>query len=145
MTEKPSHILISTIHICCTVVTRTTMMVMKLCSSLLSACLRYSMCHGSARALPPRYPSKRGRGNNSDNFVCESVDSKSPPLYYIWLSLSDDCRPLGRPTATHTPNYTIWQAIFQKLSQLGKLRKPSSCQPITLHQSPKSLKNIITV
>lgn len=52
-TEKPSHILISTYSYCCTVVTRTTMMVMKLHSTLLSALSVYGtvICHGTARTL----------------------------------------------------------------------------------------------
>lgn len=75
------------------------MMVMKLCTVLF--CLPvYGTVHVTVlhelSALSIIHPllRKRVEGITATHFVREKWVAKSPLYYYIWLSLSDDCRRL---------------------------------------------------
>ena len=108
------------IHICCTVVTRTTTMEMKLCTVLF--CLPV---FGTAHVTVPQELSalsiihpllRKGVGGTTTNhFVRESVWVAKSPLYHIWLSLSDDCRSLWRP-ATSPPPTILYGRLFSRTS-----------------------------
>jgi hypothetical protein len=100
-------------------------------SSLLSARLRYRTCHGTARTLRViPYPSivKKGGGTTNDHwhFVREKWVAKSP-LCFTTSGCHCQTTVVGYGARRPTPKYTIWQVIFQNLSQLGNPRvSPSS-------------------